>query len=267
MCNRAVWIDHGEIRSIGSAIDVVREYDYAVHVQLNDGHGSIGVRLRRPPERASVGRATNPTGLSDGDGALEVVDLALPSAMSPTDSQPGSQTVLGSAAPDQPLERELPVFRRGPAFIESIAFLDSEGRDVRHVVRGSRLRIEVKYRVEGPPVSIGLAVGVNRRFGLESICQFSTSNPETDEEMSSYRAAPHRQTEGRSGTISAVLDPVQFSEGEYIFSVGILPNQPGVAEFYEYHHLAYTVTVLRDGHPLVGTVFYPMVTWEHSIDE
>ena len=284
MCSRAVWIDHGEVRTVGAAIDVVREYDYAVHVQLNDGQGSIGVRLRRPPGRADVVHdGTTTVAARSAPTSDDVLDLAMPGLVEAdfaylADERPAPDGAVG-ASDEQPVDQpptvfddqlsdsEVPVFRRGPAYVESVRFIDEDGHDVRYVVRGHPLRIEVAYRVDGDPVSVGMAVGINRRYGLESICQFSTSNPTTDHEAEHYLEADYRRVEGTAGTISAVIDPVQFSEGEYIVSIGILPNHPGLSEFYEYHHLAYVLTVLRDGYPLVGTAFYPMVTWEHSVDE
>ena len=41
LCSRAIWIENGAIKKIGTAIDVTREYDYSVHLRLSGGTGEI----------------------------------------------------------------------------------------------------------------------------------------------------------------------------------------------------------------------------------
>jgi hypothetical protein len=52
-------------------------------------------------------------------------------------------------------------------------------------------------------------------------------------------------------------------EGEYLISLGILPNIPGHSNFYEYRHRTYRLKIVAAGYPS-GAIYYPEVTWNHE---
>jgi hypothetical protein len=85
--------------------------------------------------------------------------------------------------------------------------------------------------------------------------------------LENYAQAHFRRRPGRTGTIQCTIDPIQLAEGEYLFSVGLAPNNPVVADFYEQRYEAYQITILRDGRELDGLVYYPEVQWGHAPDE
>ena len=51
-------------------------------------------------------------------------------------------------------------------------------------------------------------------------------------------------------------------EGDYLISLGLLPNIPGHVEFYEYRHRAYRVRIMPAGYAS-GAVFFPQVVFEN----
>ena len=92
---------------------------------------------------------------------------------------------------------------------------------------------------------------------------FNTNYAHSDDELAHYFDVPFRKFLGRRGVIEAVIEPIQLRAGEYFVSLGILPNQPGVHEFYEYLHCQYKVIILPNGFD-EPAVFYPNVSWSHG---
>jgi hypothetical protein len=172
-------------------------------------------------------------------------------------SEPGPQSHVTSQAPE-------PTFFSTHQYrIDRLEFLDADGCEVTSVKFGSTFRIRVTYECllpELPEYSCGLAVAFNRLSDFEAAMYFNTNYPHSDEEIRSYFDAPYRQTRARRGTIEAILNPLQLKAGQYYVSLGILPNQPGPHEFYEYRHCHYVITVLPNGFD-EPAVFYPMVEW------
>jgi lipopolysaccharide transport system ATP-binding protein len=268
MCQRAVWLDGGQIRSIGAAINVVRDYDYAVHQALSDGQGAI-VAAAPGAQPADTRPATDdePTGGAGRAGQTDhVVQAADQSGEVAPSTEPSAPLTMGMASLVS-FEPSTPVFRRGPVIIDRIEFLDADHKQVSSIRRWESLEIRVHYRSLSPETrTLGLAIGINSAIGMNSISQFSTANVLRDEDYATYDSNLPRSAPGPTGVISAKIDPVQLAEGEYLISVGILPNSPGEVEFFEYHHFAYKLSVLRTGHALAGTVFHPIVTWSHEPD-
>ena len=54
-----------------------------------------------------------------------------------------------------------------------------------------------------------------------------------------------------------------MNEGNYLLSVGLLPNVHDQWLFYEYHHHAYPFRVVNSGHGFGGS-FYPLLEWKHE---
>ena len=164
-------------------------------------------------------------------------------------------------------DERVSVFQGSPVRIDRVAFVDEEGNESAAFRMWESLRIRVHYSCPGeiPEPTLGMAVAINREHDLLSVCQFSTARVTRDTELRDYDGAPYRRRAGRSGVLEARLAPLQLADGDYIVSVGILPNAPNVVEFYDYHHYHYRITIVRDGSSLAGTVFYPVVSWRHQL--
>jgi len=244
LCDRALWLDDGELKMIGNAIQVVREYDYSVH-QAIAKRGSI--------ETIEEPQVEPEPQIPDAPPKVEQFAISEQQVQFVDSDEPEGRTANT-------------VFRKGPVVIEQVNFLDNEGKPASIFRRWEKMTVRVWYRLDGemPKETLGLAFGVNRASDMLPIAQFSTANATRDAELPEYEAAEFRKHPGKSGYIEVTLDPLQFAEGEYLFSVGLLPNQNGIVEFYEYHHLFYPIAIQRDGFPLKGTVFYPMLQWKHQ---
>ncbi|NNL86590.1 MAG: ABC transporter ATP-binding protein, partial [Myxococcales bacterium] len=153
-------------------------------------------------------------------------------------------------------------FHKGPYRIKSVAFRDENGEETPVFPFWSSIQLTVEYELVGdpPPDTVGLAVSIIRESDFIRVAAFNTNQVRTDEELEDYENAPFRSASGRSGTISAAINPLQLQPGSYLVSLGLLPNRPGEIEFYEYHHLSYKFDVSRTGFP-EPAVFYPLVTW------
>ena len=157
-------------------------------------------------------------------------------------------------------------FSDGQYAILNVEFLDKNGVRTQKFRFGELLRLRVEYECllqDLPEYSCGLAVAFNRVSDFEAVMYFNTNYPHSDDEVRNYFAAPFRQFIGRRGSIEAVVDPLQLRAGEYYVSVGILPNEPGHHEFYEYLHCHYRVLILPNGFDEPST-FYPLVSWAHK---
>jgi ABC-type polysaccharide/polyol phosphate transport system ATPase subunit len=157
-------------------------------------------------------------------------------------------------------------FTTGQYRILGIGFFDRNGQRTQVFRFGEVLRLRVIYECllpELPKYSCGLAVGFNRTSDFEAIMYFNTNYAHSDEELARYFEMPFRKFIGRCGAVEAVVDPLQLRAGEYFVSMGILPNQPGVHEFYEYLHCQYRVVVLPNGFD-EPSVFYPIVSWTNK---
>jgi ABC-type polysaccharide/polyol phosphate transport system ATPase subunit len=154
-------------------------------------------------------------------------------------------------------------FSTGQYRIGEISFLDGNGHRTQTLRFGDIMRLQVSYEClmpQLPHYSCGLAVAFNRVSDFEAVMYFNTNYPHSDQEMQEYFDMPFRKYRGRIGQIEAVIDPLQLRAGEYYVSLGILPNQPGPHEFYEYAHCQIRITVLANGFD-EPSVFYPNVQW------
>jgi ABC-type polysaccharide/polyol phosphate transport system ATPase subunit len=226
LCDRAIWIDGGAIRMVDTALEVVRAYDYSVHAAINQNQGAVEAV------------------------PLTTLDPGLPAA--------------GDAAPSGPSRRT--VFRRGPVEIDRVEFLDERGAPQSVFRFWTTMSVRVWYRCNGPvpDETLGLAIGFHREHDLVPVSQFSTSRVTRDAELAEYDAVPFRRRPAAAGYIEARIAPVQFADGTYLVSVGLLPNKPDSTEFYEFHYFLYRIAIVRDGYSLSGLAFYPMVSWTHQ---
>lgn len=275
MCKSAIWLQDGRMHSIGPARDVAKQYDYAVHVRTSANAGQV-VELPAEPlaiEAALIASEITPPVVpgmvqrGHHDASAPPAEAVTPVEIEPIDPTP---MLAGNAAAVQaePTLVAAPaimkVYRKGPVFIDSVKFCDGEGI-ARSVFRTwDPLHIDVTYSCDGeiPEPTLGLAIGIERENDLVLIAQFSTVLA-AGNEVISYDDAPYRRCAGRKGIISAVFPSLQMMNGDYLISVGVLPNVPGTVDFYEYRHRTYKMRVIAAGYPS-GAAFYPLVEWQHT---
>jgi len=157
-------------------------------------------------------------------------------------------------------------FSTGQYRMLDIAFLDRAGRRTHTFRFGETLRLVVGYEClmpELPEYSCGLAAAFRRTTDFEPVMYFNTNYPHSNEELLRYFDAPFRNYFGRTGRIEAVIDPLQLRAGEYHVSLGLLPNQPGPHEFYEFERAYCCINVLANGFD-EPSVFYPIVQWTNG---
>ncbi len=249
LCDTAIWLDNGEIKLIGDPLEVVREYDYAIHVALSGGSGRVEKLENPAAETPVVAPSSN-----------EIVETEVSS------EAPLEDKTLATNA--SVVEGELTVFKRGPVYIDRVEFLDANDVPIQAVRFWDSLKIRVWYSCEGeiPEESLGIAYGIERESDLALICQFNTVNVLRDEDLSTYHEQPYRKKGGRKGYIDVLLSPLQIVPGNYLVSVGLLANIPYTSDFYEYHHRLYKLVIIRNGFPAVGA-FCPISKWEHKVLE
>jgi ABC-type polysaccharide/polyol phosphate transport system ATPase subunit len=255
LCDRAIWLDRGQIREIGPARDVVRRYEYAVHIRISENRGRI-VEIANP----ELGHVTAQSALV-GDGLSRTADdgvqaEAAASEMGPGETRPASREI------SQPATHA--IFRQGPVLIDRVRFLGPDDTPRYAFRTWEDVVIAVDYHCDGviPDESIGIAIGIERAVDLLLVAQFSTSAP-AGNETGSYDEAPFRQARAYPvGRICATLPRQQMLAGDYLVSVGLQANTPLNTSFYEYHHQVYRLRILPTGYPS-GAIFYPQVIWSH----
>ena len=220
------------------------------------------VEVRQAVEESSGESAV----IDDDDGAAESVESKTTVPRAAEQNQPKELGHHNRPKDDlAPVESLAKVrhFTTNEYRILGISFLDRDGTEALRFKFGESLKLRVIYECLTPALpefSCGLAVAFNRTSDFEAAMSFNTCYPHSDEELSNYFEMPFRQFRGRRGIIEAVVDPIQLRAGEYFVSLGILPNQPGMHEFYEYLHCHFRVTILPNGFD-EPSVFYPMVSW------
>jgi hypothetical protein len=240
----------------GAPIDVVRAYEYDMHERIARDQG----RMATPAPPAGIANA--PPASAESPPQLPAAMSALPPA-DEAGSRHASQA--GSATPAA-ATTESALFSTGRYRIIDISSENKEGKPSRIFRFGETLRLRVSYECllpELPGFSCGVAVAFNRVADFEAVMYFNTNYPHSDDELRSYPDASFRKYIGRRGLIEAVIDPLQLRAGEYYVSIGLLPNQPGAHEFYEYRHCHLVVKVVANGFD-EPSVFYPMVTWTNG---
>jgi ABC-type polysaccharide/polyol phosphate transport system ATPase subunit len=232
ICQRVMWLENGRIRRIGRALDVVREYDLSVHAEL-----------------------------SAGEGRVEPITLPANARVEDKEAPPVEKAER-VADPDND---QCVIYRRGPLRIDQVELLDARGRLSTTFKVWEPMTIRVWYSCadELPQETLGLALAINRRSDLMCVMQANTQNARTDDEVMRYADAPFRTRPGRQGMIEAYVNPMQLQVGEYLLSVGILPNIPDTWAFYEYHHHAYQIFVMNNGWSF-GSIYGPIIEWRHK---
>jgi energy-coupling factor transporter ATP-binding protein EcfA2 len=302
MCSTAIWLQDGRIHSIGPARDVAKQYDYEVHVRISHSAGQIvevpaelhavDTGELEPKVKPFIGTHAAPLMASSTDDeaipATEAIfsenvasDPKIDSAASASQI-PSASNVEHTAAiqvdrissdnlipalPEAAPRSAMKVYRKGPVFIEKVVFSDGSGESRQVFRTWDTMRIDVHYTCDGemPEETLGLGIGIERESDLVLIAQFSTVLP-SGNETTEYAEAPFRRRASKSGVISAVFPSLQMMNGDFLVSLGVLPNIPGAVDFYEYRHRSYKLRVVAAGYPS-GAAFYPMVEWEHKTRE
>ncbi len=238
-CSRAIWIDNGELREVGPALDVTRNYDYSVHMAISGASGQI-VQVDIDTQLAI-------------DGAPQETEAV---------GEP-EQAGDGMASPISDEQEQITAFRGNEISIINVELLDENGQTKPIFYPLDTLRLRVHYRAteRGIGHSLGMAVAIERGADMVLASNFSTCNVTDDAELSDYYQPEFRRTKASpQGFIEAVLKPLQLLPGRYLISLGLIPNVPLALEFYEYRHRAYQLTIARLGSPK-SALFEPMVKW------
>jgi hypothetical protein len=137
------------------------------------------------------------------------------------------------------------VFRRGPIFIDSVELINADGELTDRLVMLKPFSIRVRYRVEGDTDNdtLGVALAVNNKVDLAPVAQYMTQNIRPTETRESYTLAPDRTKPYPKGVLDLAFEYTPFRKGNYILSIGLLPNQPACWQFYEYRHFYYHFSV------------------------
>ncbi|MGA8078628.1 MAG: ATP-binding cassette domain-containing protein [Xanthobacteraceae bacterium] len=261
LCRRVMWMDNGAVRIVGSAMQVVQAYDLAAHqgadtaswIETVDDDLATGQRLApdlpgvsgsAPAAHAAVG-ATVPYETSP-----KLVVTASPAQAPESEAARAcvGAEITGAALGNifqQGAEIGRQVFRRGPVFIDHVELFDDRDQRTARLTLLKPFTLKVHYRVEGPlpKATLGIALSVNNKYDLSPVAQFFTQNIRPYETRETYDRAPDRHRAAPRGTLTLAFDYVPFRKGEYILSLGLLPNEPGIWEFYEYRHFYYPFSV------------------------
>jgi Wzt C-terminal domain len=220
--------------------------------------GPSGARVETPKPTPPV--ATPAVTKAAAGLASDLIAQPLPAVLATTQVPAGASTK--PKADD--VRETVKIFRRGPIVIDDVSFTDETGKATTIFRTWDTMKVLVRYHCDGelPKETLGLAIGIERERDLLMMAQFNTINP-AGNETDDYEDAPFRVRPGKTGVITATLPALQMLEGEYILSLGVQANTPGVVEFYEYHHRVYRFVIVPAGYPS-GAVYYPTVEWGHQ---
>lgn len=292
LCNTAIWLQDGRIRGIGPARDITRQYDYEVHTRISnsvDQADEIPLELdsadAKHPGPPAIEVATAPRMNPARDNGVLVSKAAtveeaeaaitriVPAVFVPQISDPSSAPLDTAEPSDDDLTSNWETRATGSTVeaspkrsvsIAKVVFSDGSG-EAREVFRTwDFMRIDVYYFCHNqiPDETLGLYIAIERESDLVLIAQFSTVLP-AGIETHPYADAPFRRKPSKAGVISAVFPSLQMMNGDFLVSLGLLPNIPNAVDYYEYRPRRYKLRVVAAGYPS-GAAFYPFVEWDHT---
>ena len=254
ICNRAMWLDHGEIVSLGSASTVVLQY----HRRM----------MEKESERLTAERqAALPPSPSDG-GRGQATQQPEPAPQTPLpagESLPASPTPL-SEKPVEPAQATLqappsapPPTRWGSRLVEitGVHILgQADGGSEQGIFEtGQPFILRMDYVVHKPVSGAIFGMAIHRQDGLH------ITGPNT-----AHAGIELPKLEG-SGTIVFKTSHLPLLEGLYHVSVAVV-NQDD-SETFDYHDRRYPFRVANQG--LENVERYGLVTlngdWEHERSE
>jgi hypothetical protein len=148
--------------------------------------------------------------------------------------------------------------------IDAVRFLAADGKQRRAFRTWEDINIEVSYSCPEEDIPfeyLGLAIGIEREKDLVLVAQFSSAQS-SGKDFEGGLDQSFLKRAGKSGKLVGRLSSIRMLEGDYLISLGILPNVPGQPSFYEYRHRAYRIKVVPAGYPS-GAIYYPEVAWQH----
>lgn len=283
LCTRAIWIDNGRIRVDGAPLEVCRAYEYEMHEAVARDEGRLAVRSQRQTI-SGVSQASVVAELSAAIAPPGGREPTVPSTDGIADNEPSREgndappaipLVAGVRAPELTAianRHAIDAGGEGDHFsthlyrITKVEFLDGAGIPTVRFRFGEPFRLRVGYEClldAVPDVSCGLAVALTSVPDHQAVMYFNTNYPHSDAEILTYDQQEFRRYRGATGFIEARIPHLQVKAGEYLVSLGILPNQQDFHRFYEYRHLVYRIAVLPNGFP-EPSVFYAQVEWTNG---
>jgi ABC-type polysaccharide/polyol phosphate transport system ATPase subunit/SAM-dependent methyltransferase len=281
LCSRVVWMERGQIRMVGSAIQVVQAYDLATHQGADANSWIETVEDPLVEEAATVEQvaveaestaqpddAAHPNGAVAVDASKDaptITDIVVaeagtvllaPEATASPAAPDTESAALPAAAHDihdafvgSGSEAGRQVFRRGPVFIDKVELINSKGVKTARLMLMEPYSIRVHYHVDGPceNITLGVALAINNKYDLTPVAQLMTQNIRPFETREGYSKAPDRFFAKPKGVLHLKFPNVMFRRGDYLLSIGLLPNEPATWEFYEYRHFYYPFTVDDSG--------------------
>jgi lipopolysaccharide transport system ATP-binding protein len=274
LCNRAIWIENGEIKRIGETLPTVREYDYAVLTAINEGKGQMVEENDLNNSELSI----NPEAKVPSHSEEKPINFELHEKIEISPSPIIDSTSIDQPLPDLSKELQIntsieeiekkTIYRRGPVFIDRVEFIDENDMVTNIFRKWTLMRVRVYYHCENilPEDPLALVIGFARAGDYMNISHFGMWHAVKDEDLIDYDSADFRHKPGWKGKLEGLIDPLQLVEGEYVASIGILPCKPNSMEFYEHRKFFYPFRVLRNGHPQFSLIYYPIVSWKHEIE-
>ncbi|HOE62721.1 MAG TPA: ABC transporter ATP-binding protein [Candidatus Sumerlaeota bacterium] len=129
----------------------------------------------------------------------------------------------------------------GNVLINRVAFKDGSGKEVRSVISGETLQIELYYTALRDGMDLEAVIGINR-FDNTSICRVDSASQENI-----LKNCPQK------GIITAILSPVLLNKGGYRLSVAL--NPPGKPyEPYDIHLRFYEFRVDSNQEHRIGPI-------------
>ncbi len=240
LCHRVIWLEQGRVQKEGPAMHIIQAYDLAAHQGTDDESWieEVDQSLGKAPLAVSHAPETS----ESVEDRSETFDFA--------------KSMTGKAPLDSVEERSeafdfaksmtgKSVFRRGPVLIDHIELLNAENAATNRLIALEDFTIRISYRTTAaiPKETLGVALMINTYPDLIAVLQWNSQNMRPTETQSTYNQARFRPLCARSGKIDLKFSGVGFRPGPYLLSVGLLPNLPGIWEFYEYRHFYYKFEV------------------------
>ena len=274
LCRDVLWLESGRIKMHGPALRVIQAYDLAAH-QGADSESWIETvddaafgaaapashreELKSAPmtnsnsaAEAEAHPASKPNTDGPPPGLAEAPAIAMaPSATAFTPLSPEHEAASSA-------ETGKYVFRRGPVFIDSVTMLDHSGQPATRLTTIQPFTLRIAYHCKGPlpEETLGIALAINRLGDLEPVLQWYTQYIRPDETRETYGMAPFRGRPARRGMIELAFPYAPMAKGDYILSLGLLPNAPGTWEFYEYRHFFYPFQVTDTSLDVGAPIFF-----------
>jgi ABC-type polysaccharide/polyol phosphate transport system ATPase subunit/SAM-dependent methyltransferase len=179
---------------------------------------------------------------------------------------PSMTTLTGATAMAQGTTQH--TFRRGPVLIDTVEMLDNAGTVTNSLTTLQPFKLRVRYHCEGEPPkpTLGVALAVNQAGDLTPAFQWFTQNILPSETRETYADARFRSRAHAQGMLDIAFPYMPLKGGAYFLSIGLLANEPGSWEFYEYRHLFYRFWVDEAGLGVGAMLLFKPVIRNEPVD-